>query len=150
MTTRESHGEPRRVRLRGPSVQYSSGKVVTPRPFDLEDVLAEFVRLPEDARGAFLSIVAHSLTVDMRVALLDRPIADKEADRAWRLNEWLHQLTSSLNPCSQRGAEGETELLRSIATASFLYGLEAAIGRAIATAAGNTVASAKKHTVAVG
>ena len=134
--------------LRGPKVQYSSGKVVTPRPFDLDGVLVDFVRLPEEARANFLGIFAHSLTVDIRASLIDRPVSGADADRAWHINEWLHQLTSCLTPKQRRGGEGEAELIRAIAAASFLYGLDAAIGRAVATAAENTIAPAKKHAVA--
>jgi hypothetical protein len=138
-----------RLMLRGPKVQYSSGKVATPRSFDLEDVLVDFVRLPEEARANFLGIIAHSLTVDVRVALLDRPIPDADADRAWQVNEWLHQLTSCLTPKQRRGADGEAELIRAIAASSFRYGLDAAVGRAVATAAGNTIASARKLAAAI-
>ncbi len=142
-----------RLMLRGPKVQYSSGKVVIPRPFDLEDVLAEYVRLPEDERRAFLSAFSHSLTVDMRVALLDRPISEADANRAWQLNEWLHHLTSCFSPRSTWGTAGEAELIRNIAMGSFQLGLDAAVGRAVATAAGNTgmsAMSAKKPAAAQG
>ena len=129
-----------RLILRGAKVQYASGKVVAPKPFDLDDVLARYVRLPDEPRRAFLSVFSHSLTVDMRVALLDRPISDADATRAWQINEWLHQLTSCFHPQSTRDASAEAELIRDIATVSFRYGLDAAVGRAVATAAGNTIA----------
>ena len=135
-----------RLMLRGTKVQYASGKVVTPKPIGLDDVLTEYVRLPEEARRAFLSVLSHSLTVDMRVALVDRPISDADAARAWQINEWLHQLTSCFHPQSTRDAEAEAELIRDIATISFRYGLEGAIGRAVAMAAGNTIGTgAKTH-----
>jgi hypothetical protein len=136
--------------LRGPKVQYSSGKVVTPRAFDLDYVLAEFVQLPEEVRGSFLSILAHSLTVDMRVALLDRPISETDAGKAWQLNEWLHHLTSCLNPDRRWGAQSEAELIRSIALESFRLGLEGAVGRAVATAAGNAISPAKAPAAVIG
>ncbi|HLY46671.1 MAG TPA: hypothetical protein VKQ73_13910 [Stellaceae bacterium] len=129
-----------RLVLRGAKVQYASGKVVALRPFDLDDVLARYARLPNEARRAFLSVFSHSLTVDMRAALLDRPISDADAARAWQINEWLHQLTSCFHPQSTRDASAEAELIRDIATVSFRYGLEAAVGRAVATAAGDTIA----------
>jgi hypothetical protein len=122
--------------LRGATVQYASGKVVVSKPFDLDDVLENYIQLPGETRRAFLSVFSHSLTVDMRAALLDRPISDAEAARAWQINEWLHQLTSCFHPQSTREAAAEAELLRDIATVSFRYGLEGAIGRAIAAAAG--------------
>ena len=130
--------------LRGPRVQYASGKIVTPKPFDLDDVLVDYRHLSEDKRRVFLSVLSHSLTVDMRVALLDRPVADVEADRAWQINEWLHHLTSCFNPVSSWGPDGEAELIRNIAIGSFRLGLEGAVGRAVAAAAGNTIAPLKK------
>ncbi|HEV2100705.1 MAG TPA: hypothetical protein VGR45_17500 [Stellaceae bacterium] len=108
-------------------------------------MLADYLRLSGEKRRAFLSILSHSLTVDMRTALLDRPVSEADADRAWRINEWLHQLTSCFHPRSTRDAAAEAELIRDIAAASFRYGLDGAIGRAVATAAGNTMASAKKN-----
>jgi hypothetical protein len=135
--------------LRGPKIQYSNDKVTSPRSFDLDEVLAEYVRLPEDARREFLAIFSHSLTVDMRVALLDRPVAEPEADRAWQINEWLHQLTSCFGPRPTRDAVGEAELIRDIAVGSFQCGLDGAVGRAVATAAGNIIAPAKKRAAAV-
>lgn len=111
-----------RLMLRSATTQYASGKVVAPKPFDLEDVLAKYVRLPDETRRAFLSTFSHSLTVDMRAALLDRPISDADAARAWQINEWLHQLTSCFHPQSTRDAAAEAELIRDIATVSFGMG----------------------------
>lgn len=136
------------VMLHGPKVQYASGEVAAPQPFDLEDVLAGYARLSAEKRRAFLSILAHSLTVDMRVALIDRPISAEDTDRAWQLNEWLHHLTSCFDPGAAWGAEAESELIRSMATGSFRLGLDTAIGRAVATAAGNTMAPVKKKLAA--
>jgi hypothetical protein len=145
-----SRSDTSRVMLRGPKVQYSNGRVTTPRLFDLDEVLTEYVRLPEDARRAFLAIFSHGLTVDMRAALLDRPVSEADADRAWQINEWLHQLTSCFYARPTRDAAAEAELIRDIAVGSFRHGLDGAIGRAVATAAGNTIASAKKHAAALG
>lgn len=149
MTTRR-RDEADRLMLRGSKIQYNSGKIVTPPPFDLDDVLAEYARLSSDRRRAFLSVFSHSLTVDMRVALLDRPISDANADRAWQINEWLHQLTSCLHPQSTRDVTGEAELIHDIAADSFRLGLEGAVGRAVATAAGNSIAPAKHLASALG
>ena len=139
-----------RIELRGPKIQYASGRVTTPRPFDLDDVLAEFVQLPDNGRASFMSILAHSFTVDLRATLLDRPISEVEADKAWQLNEWLHQLTSCLDPDQRWSADSEAQLIRNIATDSFRHGLEMAVGRAIATATGNTITPARKHATARG
>jgi hypothetical protein len=104
--------------------------------------------LPKSGRAEFLSAFAHSLTVDIRAALLDRPVADDDAARAYQVNEWLHQLTSCLNPRHRRSAKGEAELLNDIATDSIQHGLERAVGRAIA--AGNTACVGVQRRVAVG
>ena len=138
-----------RLMLRGSSVQYPSGKVVTPKPFDLDNVLTNYVSQPEDVRRAFLSVFSHSLTVDMRVALIDRPILDLHADRAWQINEWLHHLTSCFDPDSHWGADGEAQLIRDIAAGSFRLGLDRAVGRAVATAAGNVMARTKEPAAAI-
>jgi len=119
------------VMLPAPPVQYGDGKIVTSPAFNLEDVLADFLRLQERARSEFLSIFAHSLTVDMRAALLDRPVSEKDAEKAYQINEWLHQLTSSLNPTHSRGVAEEAGLIRDIAAESFRYGLEGGVGRAV-------------------
>jgi hypothetical protein len=134
--------------LRGPKVRFASGKVVTPKPFDLDDLLTEYQRLPENKRRVFLSIFSHSLTVDTRVALLDRPVSDMDADRAWQINEWLHHLTSCLNPEASWRPEDEAELIRNIALASFRLDLDGAVGRAAATAAGNTMTPLRKKLAA--
>ena len=129
--------------LRGPKVQYPDGRVVTPPPLDLERILTDLERLEESERVAFLCIVAHSLTVDIRALLLDRPVSDRDLDRISKINEFLHQLTSSVNPQHRRTPSGDAELVRAIVESSYLYGLEAAVGRALATAAGNTIAAQK-------
>jgi hypothetical protein len=144
MTTRPSD----RLMLRGSKVQYSDGKIESPRLFDLDNVLTKYARLPDAERLAFLSVFSHSLTVDMRAALLDRPVSEANARRAWQLNEWLHHLTSCFNPRSSWGIKGEAQLLRDIATDSFRHGLDGAVGRGIATAAGSTGISANKHAAA--
>jgi hypothetical protein len=149
MKTRRT-GEASRLMLRGPSVQYGDGRIVTPPPFDLDDILVAYTGLSEDQRRKFLAIFSHSLTVDMRVALHDRPISDTDADRARRINEWLHQLTSCFDPQSTRDAAGEAELIRDIAAGSFQLRLDRGVGRAIAAAAGNTIALSKKLAAALG
>jgi len=129
--------------LRGASVQYKSGRVVTPPPLDLEGLLADFERLDEEARVAFMCVLAHNLTVEIRALLFDRPVSGSDLDRVYQINEILHQLTSCVNPRSRRSAAGDTELVRAIIDDSQLYGLEAQIGRALATAAGSTLRAKK-------
>jgi hypothetical protein len=113
---------------------------------DVERVLAQLEEMKEDERVAFMCILAHSLTVDIRAALLDRPVSEAAADRAYRVNEFLHQLTSCVNPRQRRSAQEDAALIRAIVESAGIYGLEAAIRRGLATAAGN--ASSGKKSVA--
>jgi hypothetical protein len=121
--------------LRGSTTQYADGTVVIPPPLHLEEILASLSRLGDDDRAAFLSAIAHDLTVDIRALLIDRPLRDRDLDRVWQLNEFLHQLTSSVNPYNRRSAVGDAELVRAIVVSACEHGLRTAIGRALATAA---------------
>jgi Mrr N-terminal domain len=123
--------------LRGSRTQYADGSVTIPPPLHLEEILATFAQLNEDDRAAFLCVIAHDLTVDIRALLIDRPVHERDLDRIWQLNEFLHQITSSVNPRNRRSATGDTELVRAIVESAALHGLRAAIGRALATAAGS-------------
>ena len=129
--------------LRDATVQYSDGRTVRPAPLDVGQILADLEQLNEDARSAFLCILAHGLTVEIRALLLDRPVPNADLDRIYQINESLHQLTSCVNPQQRRSASGDVELIRAIIDDSYLYGLEAAVGRALATAAGNILTARK-------
>jgi hypothetical protein len=107
---------------------------------DVERILTELEAAHNKDRVAFLCILAHSLTVDIRAALLDRPVSDVDAEKAFRVNEWLHQLTSCVNPTKPRRPAGDVELVRAIVESAELWGLQAAAQRGISTAAGNTIA----------
>ncbi len=137
-----------RIKLPGPRTQYANGDVVESPPIDLERILTDFLERSEAGRAEFLSAFAHSLTVDIRAALFDRPVADDDAARAYQVNEWLHQLTSCLSPRNRRGAKGEAELLSDIAADSFRHGLERAVGRAITAA--NSAFVRARQSVAIG
>jgi len=147
MTKRANDRKTTKLVLRGASVQYSNGRVVVPRPLDVGSLLADFERLDDEARVTFLCIVAHNLTVEIRALLLDRPVPDADLDRVWQINEILHQITSCVNPRKRRSAVGDSELVSAMIEDAQLYHLEAQIGRALASAAGNT-SRAKKHIAA--
>ena len=121
--------------LRGSKTQYADGSVTIPPPLDLEEILVRIAHLDEDDRAAFLCIIAHDLTVDIRALLIDRPVPERDLDRVWRINEFLHQLTSCVNPHSRRSAAADAALVRVIVESAAVHGLRAAIGRALATAA---------------
>ena len=126
-----------RLPLRGARIQYSDGTVVTPPPLDIEKILEGLQRQDNVIRSAFLCVFAHSLTVDVRAILLDRPVSETDLDRISHINEFLHQLTSCVNPRQRRSATGDVELVRAIIESSYLYELAPAVGRALSTAAGN-------------
>ena len=123
--------------LRGSKTLYPDGRVVTPPPLDLDNILTALAQLNERDRAAFLCVIAHDLTVDIRALLIDRPVSNRDLDRVWQINEALHQLTSCVNPRHRRSAEGDVELVRVIVESACQYGLQVAIGRALADAAGN-------------
>jgi hypothetical protein len=121
--------------LRGSKTLYPDGRVVTPPPLDLDKILTDLRKLNERDRAAFLCVIAHDLTVDMRALLIDRPVSDADLNRVWQINEFLHQLTSCVNPRHRRSAEGDVDLVRVIVESACQHGLQAAIGRALANAA---------------
>ncbi|HEU0157380.1 MAG TPA: hypothetical protein VFQ82_15010 [Stellaceae bacterium] len=141
--------QPVRRPLRGASVQYADGRIVVPKPLDVERILADLERLDERERSAFLCVLAHNLTVEIRALLFDRPVSETNVDRAYQINESLHQLTGCVNPRHRRSAADDTELVRAIIESSYLYGLDRAVGRAVATAAGYALAAAKEHAAAI-
>jgi hypothetical protein len=123
--------------LRSPSIQYSDGTVETARSLDLERILADLERLDAQERAAFLCIFAHDLTVQIRSMLMDRPFPEGELDRVNRLNEYLHQLTSCVNPNKRWAVRDEVALVRALIESSYRYDLQSAVGSALAKAAGN-------------
>ena len=135
--------------LRGAKVQYPDGRTVTPPPLDVDRILASLELLDNEARSSFLCVLAHNLTVEIRALLFDRPVSKRDLDRAYQINESLHQLTSCVNPRHRRSSTGDAELVRAIIDSAYLYGLEGAVGRAVATAAGNVIVSAKEHAAAI-
>ena len=143
MRTRQSKAT---KKLYGPTVQYADGTVVAGKPLDIEYILAAFERLDADARSAFLCVFAHDLTVAVRALLFDRPIPEADLDHVWKINEWMHQLTSCANPRGQWSAGDAGLLIRAIIDTSIERGLDRWIGHALAVAAGNTIRT--ENTVA--
>jgi hypothetical protein len=135
--------------LRGANVQYADGRIVIAEPLDVERILADLERLDDRERNAFLCVLAHNLTVEIRALLFDRPVSEQNLGRAYQINESLHQLTGCMNPNHHRSAAGDAELVRAIIESSYQYGLDRAIGRAVATAARRLIANAKEHSEAI-
>lgn len=132
--------------LYGPSVQYADGKVAAGSPLEVDRILLEFEQSEADARRAFLCVFAHDLTVAVRAILADRPPSDADLDRVAEINEFLHQLTSCVNPSKEWSAHEEALLIRAIIETSFERDLDRWVGHALASAAGNTISP--KETVA--
>lgn len=112
-----------------------------PSTLDIRQVLLDLQAAGNEVRVAFLCSFAHSLTVDIRSVLLDRPVSDADADRIYHLNDYMHQLTSCVNPAQRRAAKEDAELVGDIIASARRWGVESAVGRALATAAGNTLPS---------
>jgi hypothetical protein len=126
-------------RLYGPTVQYADGTVAKGVLLDIDEILQGFERLDSDERSSFLCAFAHDLTVATRALLIDRPVADADIERAWEVNEYLHQLTSCVNPRRRWTAHEEAQLVRSIVESSFNYDLDPWVGHALAIAAGSAL-----------
>ena len=126
-------------RLYGPTVRCTDGTVVKGSLLHTEEILAALERLDPDARRAFLCVFAHDLTVAIRALLLDRPVADADLDRVWKINEFIHQLTSCANPRGRWSAHDSAVLVGDIIETSFSYDLDRWVGHALATAAGNVI-----------
>jgi hypothetical protein len=134
-------------KLYGPTVQYADGSVELGEPLDVEHILSAFERSDSDTRSAFLCAFAHDLTVAIRALLFDRPVPDADLDRVWKINEFLHQLTSCVDPRRRWSAGDEAGLVRSVIETSFSYGLDKWVGHALAIAAGSAI-GAKKSVAA--
>jgi hypothetical protein len=129
----------RTKRLYGPTIQYADGTVAKGMLLDVDAILDGFEQSDSGERSSFLCAFAHDLTVATRALLIDRPVADADIERAWEVNEYLHQLTSCVNPRRRWTAHDEAQLVRSIVESSFNYDLDRWVGHALAIAAGSTL-----------
>jgi hypothetical protein len=135
-------------RLYGPTVQHADGTVVAGEPLNVEFILTEFEQLAADARSAFLCIFAHDLTVAVRALLFERPVPDGDLDRVWKINEFMHQLTSCANPRGEWSPRDAALLVRSIIDTSFERSLDQWIGHALALASGATIGKTEQSVAA--
>jgi hypothetical protein len=141
-----SHERKAGKRPYGPTIQHADGTVVKGSPLHTKQILAAFERLDADARQAFLCVFAHDLTLAIRALLLDRPVAEADLDRVWKINEFMHQLTSCANPRDHWSDHDSAVLVGDIIETSFSYDLDRWVGHALATAAASTIR--KKEAVA--
>jgi hypothetical protein len=130
--------------LRGATVQYKDGRTIKPTPLDVDQILADLEASDDEERRAFLCTLAHNLTIEIRLLLFDRPVSESDLDRAYQINESLHQLTSCVHPQHRRSAAGDVQLVHDIIDSSYLYRLESAIGRALSGTAGSTKPAARE------
>jgi hypothetical protein len=133
-------------KLYGPTIQYADGTVVKGKPLDIEHILHAFEELDSSSRSSFLCVLAHDLTAAIRALLLDRPVPETDLDRVCKINEFLHQLTSCVDPRRRWRAHDEALLVRSIIETSFDYDLDRWVGHALAAAAESTIGT--ENTVA--
>jgi hypothetical protein len=119
-----------------------------PAEWEIGALIESVGRLPENARTAALSVLAHSLTVEIRALLLDSPFSDPVIDRVRQVNECLHHLTSRLNPFHERSPEHDVSLLSALAADAETHGLHSAMKRGLVIAVRNAIARARKPVAA--
>ena len=105
--------------------------------------LQRFLALDRQGRMAALAIVAHDLTVDVRVALLDLP-SPEAVERLRVLNEFLHQITGRIHASDEHSARGESELLRDIAQEAEEKGLKGVVVRRLDAAVRHSTRTPKR------
>lgn len=121
---------------------------MTPRPTDpsrwgIDALIALLGSLDDEARTGALSVVAHHLTVEIRMLLSDPPFDQPVLDRVRAINEFEHHLTSRLHPDGSRSSEGDIALLRDIAADAARCSLTPAIRRALVIATRNALTDSK-------
>jgi hypothetical protein len=119
-----------------------------PEQWDIDGLIEFIGTLDDETRTGALSVLAHHLTVEVRLLLSDPPFDQPRLDRVRAINEFEHHLTSRLHPAGLRPPEGDVALLRDIVADSARCGLTAAVKRGLATAARNAFASSKEPAAA--
>jgi hypothetical protein len=133
--------------LPGAKIQEGAGKIIQSPSLDVKQILSEFEQLGKQARGSFLRILAHSLTVDARAILFDRHEIDANLAQAAQINEFLHQLTGYIKPWYYRSASEEISLIQAIRESSRVHGLESAFARALGVASENAIPKRRRFAM---
>src|ERR1700683_3384170 len=126
----------------GPS-DMTTYKIVDPAKWDIDTLIGAVGSLDEARRTAALAVLAHHLTVEIRMAL-DEPFPHPGLDHVRQLNEFLHHLTSRLHPTPERPSVGDKSLLDAFAADAARVGLEKGLKRGLVIAVRNAGTKAKQ------
>jgi hypothetical protein len=119
-----------------------------PAEWEIEALIEALGALDDQARTGALSLVAHHLTVEIRILLSD-PLCDQRVlDRVRAINEFEHHLTSRLHPNGLRSGEGDMALLADIVADAARCGLTSAVKRGLVIAIRNALADTPKAIAA--
>jgi len=120
-------------------------KETDPAEWEIEALIEALGALDDKARTSALSVLAHHLTVEIRILLSDSPFDEKVLDRVRAVNEFEHHLTSRLHPAGLRPADGDTALLADIVADAARCGLTNAVKRGLVIAARNALADTPRR-----
>jgi hypothetical protein len=124
------------------------GKMDDPGAWDIDTLVEAVGALDAARRTIALAVLAHHLTVEVRVAV-DEPMPHPGLDRVRQLNEFLHHLTSRLDPEESRSAADDKSLLEAFAADAARVGLEKGLKRGLVIAVRNARAKAKRPVAAL-
>jgi hypothetical protein len=123
-------------------------KGTDPAEWETEALIKALGALDDKARTGALSLLAHHLTVEIRILLSD-PLCDQRVlDRVRAVNEFEHHLTSRLHPNGLRSGEEDMVLLADIVADAARCGLTRAVKRGIVIAVRNALADTPKAIAA--
>ena len=123
-------------------------KMTNPAEWEVEALILAIGALDDEARTGALSVLAHYLTVEIRILLSDPPFDQQVLERVRAVNEFEHHLTSRLHPAGLRPAEGDRALLADIVADAARCGLTSAVKRELVIAARNALAGTPKAIAA--
>jgi len=123
-------------------------KTSDPSGWDIDALVEAMGMLGEVRRTAALGVLAHHLTVEIRIAL-DELMPHPGLDRVRALNEFLHHLTSRLHPDARRSSEDDKSLLEAFSADAERVGLEKGLKRGLVIAVRNAQAKAKRPVPAL-
>jgi hypothetical protein len=126
----------------------TTSKLRDPTAWDLDSLVEAVGMLDEPRRTTALAVLAHHLTVEVRIAL-DEPMPHPGLDRIRQLNEFLHHLTSRLDPEESRSADHDRSLLEAFAADAARVGLEKGLKRGLVIAVRYAQAKAKRPVPAL-
>lgn len=123
-------------------------RVADPAQWETEALVEALGALDDKTRTGALSVLAHHLTVEIRMLLSDPPSDRQLLDRVRSINEFQHHLTSRLHPDELRSAEGDMALLSDIVADAERCGLLTAVKRGLVIAARNALTNTRKPVAA--